>query len=102
MSVNKYDKINNRLLPFAGNGGGGGGGGTVYQKTLEAGETSIDFTDNAIDSDACFDFYADQDHSDVMPTGYSVSGTTVTLTYTAQSEDVVVGIKISKGVVLDG
>lgn len=30
MSVNKYDKINNRLLPFAGNGGGGGSAGIRY------------------------------------------------------------------------
>ena len=35
MSVNKYDKINNRLLPFAGNGGGGGSAGIRYDEETD-------------------------------------------------------------------
>ena len=81
---------------------GGGGEGTVYQKTLTAGSTSISFISDSIDSDSCFDFYVDQVHATVAPTGYSVAGTMITITYPAQSSDMIVGVKVSKGVIVDG
>lgn len=71
---------------------------TVYQATLETGETSVTYTSPLIDSNACFDFYADKAHSSLYPSDWSISNHTLTVTYAAQSEDVVVGVQISKGV----
>lgn len=60
--------------------------------TLSASSTTISFTDAKISSDKMIDVYTN------MPglnyTGISVSGTTLTLTFDAQSTDVLVKILI--------
>lgn len=75
---------------------------TIYQKTLTAGATTVTFENDRIDSNSCFYFYADKAHSDLMPDDWSVSGHVLTATYDAQSEDVVVGVQILRGVVVNG
>lgn len=71
---------------------------TVYQQILSTGSTTVTYTDDRIDSDACFYFYADQAHSDLLPDSWSITGNTLTVVYTAQSENVTVGVQILKGV----
>lgn len=73
---------------------------TVKQKVLTSGQTTVTYTDNSIDSNACFDWYADKEHQDLLPSDWSVSGNTLTVTYDAQSEDVTVGVEIKRGVVV--
>ena len=71
---------------------------TVKQKVLTSGQTTVIYTDNSIDSNACFDWYADKEHQDLLPSDWEVNGNTLTVTYDAQSEDVTVGVQIVKGV----
>ena len=65
---------------------------TIYRDTLETGETSITFTNSAIGSNTAFNIYTDI--YGVNPTAVAVSGTTLTLTFDAQTSDMVVGIQI--------
>lgn len=74
---------------------------TVYQTTLTAGSTSVTFTNDLIDADSCFYFYADQAHYDLYPDSWSVSGHVLTVVYDAQSEDATVGVQILSGVVVN-
>lgn len=66
--------------------------GTVLTDTLEAGETTLTFTDNAITISSTFDFYTDT--FGVNPTAVSVSAGSITLTFEEQSSDVEVKVVV--------
>ena len=68
---------------------------TVYQKPLIAGETTVTYTNSTIDSNSCFDWFSED--GTLIPTSWSVSNHTLTVTYPAQASDVVVGVQILWG-----
>ena len=67
----------------------------IYQQTLTTGSTTVTFTSDFINSNSCFDWYSED--GTLNPSSWSVSNNTLTATYTAQSADVVVGVRISQG-----
>lgn len=74
------EALNNNLAPL--------------RDTLVAGRTTITFSSSRISSNAVIDVYVDIDHFGVNPTDISLSGTTVTLTFEAQDDNMEVGIMI--------
>lgn len=72
---------------------GGGSSGTVLSGTLEAGETSITFTDDSITSTALIEVFTDDFSSWV--TNESVSGSTLTITFVAMATDIQVKVRVS-------
>lgn len=70
----------------------GGGGTTVLKSTLAVGATTLSFTDSAIGNDSLIRIYTNVDG--VNPLTKTQSGTTVTLTFDAQSVAVGVAIEI--------
>lgn len=62
--------------------------------TLTAGSTTISFSSTRITGTAVIDVYVDIDHFGVIPTDISLSGTTVTITFEAQDDNMEVGIMI--------
>ena len=62
--------------------------GKVLTATLEAGETSLTLTDNAITVNASYDFYG------IYPTNISLSSGSMTLTFDEQEEDVEIKVVI--------
>ena len=58
--------------------------------TLATGNTSIAFTNPLFNNDTWFDIYTDD--SDVTPDGWSLAGTTFTITFKAQNADHQIGI----------
>lgn len=71
---------------------GGGTAGTVLTDTLEAGETSLSFTDVSITAGAIIDIYTSA--FGLAPTAVSVSSGTMTLTFVSQAADVDVKVVI--------
>ena len=69
------------------------GGGTVLTGTLEAGETTITFTDDSITSMALIEVFADDFSAWV--TNESVSGSTLTITFVAMASDIEVKVRVS-------
>lgn len=72
-------------------GGGGSGIGTKLTGTLEAGTTSVTFSDAAITTSSLIDVYTS---SGIEPTAYSVSSGSLTLTFASQGSDVGVVVLI--------
>ena len=67
--------------------------GTVLQDTLEAGETTLTFTDAALTSSSTLDFYTDT--FGVNPTAAALGTGTLTLTFEEQAADVEVKVRVS-------
>lgn len=65
---------------------------TIYTATLLTGATTVSFTNSRINSNSVFDIYSSAYGTN--PTAISVSGTTITLTFDAQTSDLEVGIAI--------
>ena len=61
--------------------------------TLIAGQTSITFTNSAITTNSTFEFFTDK--FGVVPTGATVSSSSIVLTFTAQSSNVGVKVKVT-------
>ena len=74
--------------------GGGGSSATVLGGTLEAGDTQITFTNNAITATAMIDIFTNDDS--VGWISRSVSGTTLTLTFPPQSSDLAVRVRLEE------
>lgn len=72
---------------------GGGTAGTVLTDTLEAGETSLSFTDVSITAGAIIDIYTSV--FGLAPTAVTVSSGTMTLTFASQGSDVDVKVVIT-------
>lgn len=68
---------------------------TILTGTLTAGETTITFTDASITNDCFVDIYTNVDRVD--PKTKTQSGNTITLTFKAQSVDVIVKLMIREG-----
>lgn len=64
----------------------------ITRGTLSAGSTSIALTDSRIRSNSAINIYTSR--YGVNPSAISVSGTTVTLTFKAQSSNIEVGISV--------
>ena len=62
-------------------------------ETLEASETSLVFTNDAITTDSIFDIYTDV--FGIAPTNAEVTTGSLTLTFTAQAADVEVTVRLS-------
>jgi hypothetical protein len=78
------------ILALGGGGnGGGGGGGVVLSDKLDAGETTITFSNSAITADSLIDVYADVWYSNSVQNDGSV-----VLTFPVQASDMVVKIKV--------
>lgn len=71
---------------------GGGTAGTVLTDTLEAGQTSLTFTDSSITTGAIIDIYTSV--FGLAPSAVSVSTGTMTLTFASQGSDVDVKVVI--------
>lgn len=69
------------------------GGGTVLTGTLEAGNTTITFTDDSITGEAIIEVFADDFSAWV--TNESVSGSTLTITFVAMASDIEVKVRVS-------
>lgn len=69
------------------------GGGSVLKGTLTAGQTSLTITDASITADSFVDIYTDV--YGVSPTAVSVIVGSITLTFTAQSSDLHVAVRIT-------
>ena len=67
--------------------------GTVLIDTLEAGETTLTFTDNAITTNSTIDIYTDT--FGVNPTNVTVSAGEIVLTFDARSTDLGVKVRIT-------
>ena len=74
--------------------GGGGSSATVLGGTLEAGDTQITFTDNAITATAMIDIYTSD--SEVGWIEREVSGTTLTITFPSQENDLTVRVRLEE------
>jgi len=74
--------------------GSGGSSTTVLGGTLETGDTQITFTDNAITATAMIDIYTDD--SSVGWIDREVSGTTLTLTFPPQENDLTVRVRLEE------
>lgn len=68
----------------------------ILTSMLYAGNTSISFTNDAIDNNSLVDIYADKYGID--PKTVTQSGHTIVLTFTAQTTNVTIKLAISKGV----
>lgn len=70
--------------------------GVVLTDTLDAGDTSIVFTDNAIVSTSIIDWYIDDDFYGVVPTNISVDPVnhSITFTFEAQEDDIPIKVVI--------
>ncbi len=66
--------------------------GITLTATLKEGNTSVSFTNSSIKDDSMIDVYTDT--YGVNPTNMSVSGTTLTITFDAQSKDVNVKVRV--------
>ncbi|MBO4541696.1 MAG: hypothetical protein J5725_00790 [Bacteroidales bacterium] len=64
--------------------------GVVLSDTLEAGETTITFTNNAITTDSMIDYYTDV--FGVVPSNITVTTGSVELTFDSQANDL--GVKV--------
>lgn len=71
--------------------GGGSGTGTILYDVLEAGQTSLTFSDAAITTASIIDVYTS---TAINPTNYSVAAGSITLTFAAQAANVSVAILI--------
>lgn len=69
------------------------GGKKYIEKTLNAGSTTISFTDDLINTNTKFDFYTSK--YGVSPIDVSVGGKTVTLTFDAQDANIIVGVSVN-------
>lgn len=67
----------------------------VLTDTLEQGETTLSFNNAAIGDDSNIDIYMNK--SGVNMTGWSQTGTTLTLTFEAYAEDVLVTLEVYNG-----
>lgn len=67
--------------------------GTVLTDTLEAGETTVTFTNNAITVNSTLDIYTDT--FGVNPTNVTVSTGEIVLTFSAQSNDLGVKVRVT-------
>lgn len=72
--------------------GGGGGTATTLTGTLTAGQTTITFTDPAITTDSKVEVLTSD--ISVAPSGATFSTGTITLTFAAQTNDVVVRLEV--------
>ena len=73
---------------------GGNGDGDNYLDitgTLAAGETEITLTDSHIETDGIYDFYTSK--YGVVPTDVEIAAGSVTLTFDAQSENIIVMVR---------
>lgn len=73
------------------------GGGVELSDTLEAGETSLVFTDNSITSSSKVDWYIEEAYYGIVaPTAFVTDETnhTLTLTFDAQEDDVDIKVVI--------
>lgn len=82
-------------LEWVQGGGGGGSSATVLGGTLEAGDTELTFTSNAITATAMIDIYA-VDSADIGYINREVSGTTLTITFPPQETDVNIRVRIEE------
>ena len=73
---------------------GGGSSATVLGGTLEAGDTQITFTDDAITATAMIDIYTSD--GEVGWVDREVSGTTLTLTFPPQENDLTVRVRLEE------
>lgn len=64
--------------------------GAKMEGTLSTGSTSISFTNSLFSDDTYFDIYTDS--YDVVPSGWSLSGTTFTIEFDAQDADHTIGL----------
>lgn len=87
--VAMFVKLDNEWCEIA---TGGGTAGTVLTDTLEAGETSLTFTDASITAGAIIDIYTSV--FGFAPTNVSVSTGSMTLTFVSQAADVDVKVVI--------
>ena len=67
--------------------------GTVLTDTLEAGETTVTFTNNAITANSTLDIYTDT--FGVNPTNVTVSAGEIVLTFSAQASDLGVKVRVT-------
>lgn len=67
--------------------------GTVLTDTLEAGETTVTFTNNAITANSTLDIYTDT--FGVNPTNVTVSTGEIVLTFSAQANDLGVKVRVT-------
>lgn len=67
--------------------------GTVLTDTLEAGETTVTFTNNAITANSTLDIYTDT--FGVNPTTVTVSAGEIVLTFSAQANDLGVKVRVT-------
>lgn len=67
--------------------------GKVFIDTLDAGETTLTFTDNAITTNSTIDIYTDT--FGVNPTNVTVSTEEIVLTFDARSTDLGVKVRIT-------
>ena len=67
--------------------------GTVLTDTLEAGETTVTFTNNAITANSTLDIYTDT--FGVNPTNVTVSAGEIVLTFSAQANDLGVKVRVT-------
>ena len=67
--------------------------GTVLIDTLEAGETTVTFTNNAITTNSTLDIYTDT--FGVNPTNVTVSTGEIVLTFSAQANDLGVKVRVT-------
>ena len=71
--------------------------GVILTDTLEAGETSLVFTDNSITDDSLVDWYIDEAYYGIVaPTSFTTDAAnhTLTLTFDAQEEDIDIKVVI--------
>lgn len=71
------------------------GGGVVLIDTLEAGETTLVFTDASITTGSTVDWYVDEAFYGVAPTGIKTISGQTTLTFEAQENDMPVKVVIT-------
>lgn len=70
---------------------------SVKQTVLEAGQTTVTYTNNHLNENTCLFWYADQEHSTLLPTDWTISGNTLTVTYEPQEVNVTVGVQMLEG-----
>ena len=92
-NAQNMNDLENRIANAIAGGGGGGSSWIDITDTLEAGETSITFTDETITTSSTLDVYTDV--FGVNPTNMSVETGSVTLTFEEQETDLGVKVRIS-------
>lgn len=86
-----FVKLDGVWCEIATGGGGGGGIGTKLTATLEAGTTSVSFSDESITTSSLIDVYTS---TGIAPTAFTVSTGSLTLTFASQASDVGVAVLI--------